>query len=104
LDEGVTASKVEVQLREGDAVATDPIPGFEVASSAYYADEYSADATGIISSPYNRDLTNIRVSAVVYNKGGDIIGGGFTYLNFILAACRRGNGICLSIGQMQHDY
>ena len=85
LDEGVTVSKVEVQLRQGDTVASDPIPSFEVESTIYYAGEYSDDATGIISSPYNRDLTNIRVSAVVYNEGGEIVGGGFTYLNFILA-------------------
>jgi len=85
LDEGVTVSKVEVQLRQGDTVATDPIPSFEVESSIYYAGEYSDDATGIVNSPYNRDLTDIRVSAVVYNEGGEIVGGGFTYLNFILA-------------------
>ena len=85
LDEGVTASKIEVQLLEGNTVATEPIPTFEVESNAYYAGEYSTDATGIISSPYNRDLTDIRVSAVVYNEAGEIVGGGFTYLNFILA-------------------
>ena len=85
LDEGMTVSKVEVQLRQGDTVATDPIPSFETESSIYYAGEYSDNATAIVSSPYNRDLTNIRVSAVVYNEGGEIVGGGFTYLNFILA-------------------
>jgi len=85
LDEGVTVSNVEVQLRQGDPAAADPIPSFEVESSIYYAGEYSDYATGVVSSPYNHDLTNIRVSAVVYNEGGEIVGGGFTYLNFILA-------------------
>lgn len=85
LDEGVTISRVEVQHRQGDAVATDPVPSFEVESSFYYAGEYSDAATGIVSSPYNLDLTDIRVSAVVYNEEGKIVGGGFTYLNFLLA-------------------
>ena len=85
LDESVTVSKIEVQLLEGDPVATDPIPTFAVESSTYYAGEYSDAATGIINSPYNVDLRNIRVSAVLYDGAGEIIGGGFTFLNFILA-------------------
>lgn len=85
LDEGVTATEVEVQLKEGDAVPTEPIPTFTVESTHYYDSEYFAGVTGLISSPYNRDLTDLRVSAVAYNDAGDIIGGGFTFVNFILA-------------------
>ena len=85
LDEGVTVSKLEVQLLEGDSVPTEPIPTFTVESSIYYAGEYSDAATGVINNPYGIDLQDIRVSAVVYDEGGEIIGGGFTYLNFILA-------------------
>jgi hypothetical protein len=85
LDEGVTASKLEVQLLEGDSVPTEPIPTFTVESSAYYASEYVGAATGVINSPYGVDLHLIHVSAVAYDEGGEIIGGGFTYLNFILA-------------------
>jgi hypothetical protein len=85
LDEGVMVSKLEVQLLEGDSTPTEPIPTFEVESSTYYAGEYSAAATGIINSPYSIPLQDIRVSAIAYDSGGEIIGGGFTYLNFILA-------------------
>jgi hypothetical protein len=85
LDEGITVSRIEVQLGRGDTVATDLIPAFTVNSVAYYPGQYSSSATGIVSSPYNRDITNVRVSAVAYNKAGEITGGGFTFLNFILA-------------------
>jgi hypothetical protein len=85
LDEGVAVSKLEVQLLEGDSTPTEPIPTFTVESSTYYAGEYSDAATCVINSPYGIDLQDIRVSAVVYNEDGEIIGGGFTYLDFILA-------------------
>ncbi len=85
LDEGITVDKIEVQLSEGNAVATEPIPTFAVDAVSYTADEYFPTVTGVISSPYKRDINDLRVSAVVYNAAGEIIGGGFTFLNFILA-------------------
>ena len=85
LDEGVTASNIEVQLSEGDATPTDPIPSFTVDSVVYVAGQFSSNATGVVTNPYKRDITNLRVSAVAYNAAGEIIGGGFTFLNFILA-------------------
>ena len=39
----------------------------------------------MITSPYSRKLESLRVSAVLYNEAGEIIGGGLTYLNFVLA-------------------
>lgn len=84
LDEGVTVAKIEVQLSEGDAIVSDPIATFTIDSVLYTASQFSSNVTGIITSPYNRDITSLRVSAVVYNSAGEIIGGGLTYLNFIL--------------------
>jgi len=85
LDEGVTVSKLEVQLLQGDPVPTEPISTFAVEFGTYYVGEYSDTATGVINSPYGSDLQNIHVSAVVYNEAGEIVGGGYTYLNFVLA-------------------
>jgi hypothetical protein len=85
LDEGVTVSEVEVQLMQGDPVETEPIPTFTVESVCYYDREYLAGATGLVRSPYNRDLENLWVSAVAYDDSGEIVGGGFTFLNFVLA-------------------
>ncbi|MBP7694484.1 MAG: hypothetical protein KA764_21365, partial [Anaerolineales bacterium] len=36
LDEGATAAKLEVQLSDGDPLATEPLPGFTVAAVQYY--------------------------------------------------------------------
>jgi len=41
--------------------------------------------TGEVISPYTKDITNIRVSAIGYNEAEEIIGGGFTYLDFVPA-------------------
>jgi len=38
-----------------------------------------------VKSPYQKDLENIRVAAVAYDEAGNIIGGGFTYLDFVPA-------------------
>jgi hypothetical protein len=85
VDEGVTVASIDVQLNAGDAEATDPLPTFSVDSISYYPDEYFSSVTGLVTSPYNRAFEDVRVSAVLYNEAGDIIGGGFTYLDFILA-------------------
>ena len=85
LDEGVTISKIEVQLNSGDSAPTEPMTTFNVESTAYYAGDYFSHVTGVISSPYSIDFTDLRVSAIVYDEEGNIIGGGFTFLNFLLA-------------------
>jgi hypothetical protein len=85
LEENVTASEIEVQLLQGDPAPTEPLATFEVESVSYYAGEYFNYATGVIKSPYNVTLDEIRVGAVAYDEAGEIIGGGFTYVNFVPA-------------------
>jgi hypothetical protein len=90
LDEGVTVATVEVQILEGDPVVTDPIPSFGAESVVYTADEYSERVTGIIVNPFDIPLQGLKVAAVLYDADGDIIGGGYTYLNFVLSNDRTG--------------
>lgn len=85
VDEGVVVSSIEIQLNAGDPQVTDPIPNFTVDRPTYHASDFFSDVTGIIQSPYNRDFSDLRVSAVVYNEADEIIGGGFTFVNFVLA-------------------
>lgn len=85
VDEGVTVDSIEVQLLGGDPVAAEDIPTFTVDSVRYYPSEFFSRASGTITSPYDRDLEDLRVSAVAFNETGEIIGGGFTFLNFIPA-------------------
>jgi hypothetical protein len=85
LDEGASASKIEVQLNAGNAEATDLSTSFTVDKVSYRSSDFLSSVVGIITNPYNRAMENIRVSAVVYNDKDEIIGGGFTYVNFVLA-------------------
>jgi hypothetical protein len=85
VSEGVTVAKIDVQLKTGEPVSTDLKTTFTVDKTVYLPDEYFPKITGIISNPFSIDLTNLFVSAVIYNDAGDIIGGGFTFVNFIPA-------------------
>ena len=98
VDEGITPSRMEVQLQSSssDAVATDPIPDFSVNSPAYFPDDFFPTVTGEISSPYDKDLENIRVSAITYDANGEINGGGFTFVNFILANSATGTSVSVT--------
>ncbi len=97
LDEGITATRIEVQLQSdnSDAVASEQIPTFQVNSATYIPDDITPLATGQISSPYDQDLENVRVSFISYDGNGAINGGGFTFTNFILA--RSSTGVHTSI-------
>jgi hypothetical protein len=85
LDQGITVSKIEVQLSEGAHVASSQIPTFAIDSISYHRGEYTSRATGVVKNPHDREVTDLYVSAVAYDAGGEVIGGGFTYLNFVLA-------------------
>ncbi len=85
LDEGVTAARVEVQLNAGEAVESKLSDTFKSEKVTYMPSEYTPSVSGVITNPYSKDLTYLRISAIVYNSAGDIIGGGETYLSFLLA-------------------
>ena len=90
LNEGVTVAKIEVQLNAGDAKATDLATTFTVDKVVYRPSDMFSKVSGVITNPFDRDITDLRVSAVAYNEAGEIIGGGFTFLNFILAKSTTG--------------
>ncbi len=90
LDEGVTIDHIEVQISQGRARASDPVPQFEISQAVYRAGDYSDKTTAVIKSPYDRVVTNVFVSVVPYNDAGGIIGGGFTFANFIPAQLATG--------------
>lgn len=84
-DEGITIANIEVQLNAGDAVASEPVPTFAVENTAYLGSDWSTYVTGKISNPYDIDLSSVKVSAVIYDEAGNIIGGGYSYMSFLLA-------------------
>jgi len=85
LKEGITVANIKVQLNAGDAEATDLTTAFTVDKVAYHASDMFSQAMGVVTNPYERDISDLRVSALAYNEAGEIIGGGLTYVNFILA-------------------
>jgi hypothetical protein len=85
LDEGIIIDRIDVQVNAGDAEVTEPIPSFTVDSVSYYPDEYFPFVSGVVINPYSVNLTDLQLSAVVYDEVGNIIGGGYGWLNFILA-------------------
>lgn len=85
LDDGIVISRMEVQINDGSVVTSEALPEFEVTNAIYIPDEYWPSVTGVIANPYTKDLTTLRASAILYNEAGEIVGGGFTYVNFLLA-------------------
>jgi hypothetical protein len=88
LNEGQVVDRVEVQVRTGDFEPLDVTSLFTTENVAYIADEYFPKVTGVVVSSATRDLESIRISAVAYDEAGNIIGGGFAYLDFVPAGGR----------------
>jgi hypothetical protein len=85
LDEGVNVATVEIQMMPGTYYSSDPLPAFTFENAAYLPNEYDPKITGEVVSPYSKDITNLRVNAIAYDEAGNIIGSGFTYLDFVPA-------------------
>jgi hypothetical protein len=83
--EGTTPAKLTVALLARKPQKTEPLPAFTTENVSFKPDDYSPKATGIIKSPYNKDVKNLRVSALAYDDTGNIIGGGFTFVDFVPA-------------------
>jgi hypothetical protein len=85
LAEGDIVSRVEVQIKTGSFSALSVLPLFTSENVNFIPDEYSPQVTGEIISPYSKEVSNVRVDAIAYNEAGEIIGSGYTYLNFVPA-------------------
>ncbi len=87
--EGAQAARIEVQARPGRAGSSDfvslgsnPLSG---ENTAYLASRVAPKVSGIIRNRLGQDVSDISVSAVLYDGSGAIIGGGSTYLEFVPA-------------------
>ena len=61
---------------------------FSTDNVKFVADNYSPKVTGVVKNLSDQQLDNIRVSAIAYNDAGDIIGGGFTFVDFVPASAQ----------------
>lgn len=86
MDNETAVTKMELQILPGDTETVgSPQGAFEVKEASFAADEYFAKVKGIISSTYPKTATNVRISAIAYNEADEIIGGGFTFQEFVPA-------------------
>ncbi|MGC8878225.1 MAG: hypothetical protein ACP5R2_03280 [Anaerolineae bacterium] len=77
-------TKIMVQLGAGELTTVRSSPFLSVEHVRYDASP-SATVSGVIRNPFERNITGLRISAVAYDAGDRIVGGGFSYLAFIPA-------------------
>lgn len=81
------AEEMTVQLMPGDSEEVDgDAANFEVTNVTSTTQEYGGmKTTATVESPFTKDLENLEAVSVYRNAAGEIIGGDFTYLNFVPA-------------------
>jgi len=84
-DKTKTIQTMKVQALAREWETTDVAESFTTDGVAYQANQFSPKVVGFVTSPFTKDLEQIRVTAVARNAAGNIIGGGFTYLDFVPA-------------------
>ncbi len=89
LEAGQTAVSMSVDIepiisRPASITESQTPAGLTVRSITYYQSATTDRVTGLISSPFSRTFSTIRLSAVLYDESDNIIGGGLRFLDFIL--------------------
>lgn len=85
LNADTPVTRIDVQVKAGKAATKTYPPAFTSSNVAYQPDKDYPKVSGIIKSAYPTDVKNVRVSAIVYDAAGNIIGGGYTFVDFIPA-------------------
>jgi hypothetical protein len=85
--EAAGVKKVSVQVLPGQSEPVSGDPGnFEVSKITTKKVEYGGlKTTAVVMSPFTKDLKDLEAVAIYRNAKGKIIGGDFTYLNFVPA-------------------
>lgn len=66
---------------------------------AFVPDEFSPRVTGTIQSNLERELADVEVYAVAYNQSGQIIGGGFAFIDLIEAEGQASAEVTIAVGE-----
>jgi hypothetical protein len=82
---GSKVERVDIQLKTGRFKAAEPQPTFTAENVVYRPDRFSNRVTGVVKSPYQKDLKYVEAVVVAYDTAGVIIGGGRTYIDFVPA-------------------
>lgn len=85
VDEGVVIERLVIEITPGRAApAAEPV-SFSASDLAYYPGDIASIVTGIIHAGHAENVTDVRLSAILYGEDGQIIGGGYAFVNFIPA-------------------
>jgi hypothetical protein len=84
LEEGQIADRIEVQIKSGKPEELELTePPFSVGQAEFVPDDYFPKVTGVVNNLLNRNVSDMRVTAVAFDESGEVIGGGYKYLNFL---------------------
>ena len=76
---------MDLQLKSGNYQSSSHLSWLVANNIEVSGDDSSLAVTGEILNPYEQALEDIWVTAVAYDEMGQIVGGGFTWLDFIPA-------------------
>lgn len=85
IPDGTTAARVDAHVLAGDVETGTFTPVLAVENVTFVDDSYTPKVTGIVKNTSDQVLENIEVAALAYNEAGEIIGGNFTYVDFVPA-------------------
>jgi hypothetical protein len=98
LPENAKASQVIVQIAQrGNYEESEALPAFTSENTNFQAGSFSSKITGTIINPYAKDITNLRVYAIAYDAAGGIIGGGFTFIDFVPATGKAAADVSVTV-------
>ena len=95
LPDGATQpiDRVDIQLFPSGFTETSLTPGFlRTLDVTYVDDEFSPKVTGIVSNELSVELEQVEVYAVAYNEAGEIIGGGWAFVELVPAGSENASG------------
>lgn len=78
------ATKLDVQALVGRWESVSGTLGdFSIAGVSTTSDAYSMKTNGTVASTFAKDLKTLRATAIYYDSSGSIIGGAYTFLDFV---------------------
>lgn len=96
---GVTKMTVQALPGQSEPLENDPA-NFTVSKVTTRAQEYGGlKTTATVESPFTKDLKDLKAVAIYRDQSDKIIGGGFTFLNFVPAGGKAAVSIDSSFGK-----
>jgi hypothetical protein len=85
IPKGAKVARVDIQVKPASFKVSEPVPAITTEGAKYQPDKFFPKVLGIVKSAHPQDVSQLYVSAIPYDGAGQIIGGGFTFLNFVAA-------------------